>query len=62
MARRGHGKRLDSPGVAEKLTDNGKGRWYMSEQEANGSAPPEEKKQVDKYGFTGGTQQSLGDL
>lgn len=61
MARRGHGKRLDSPGAGAKLTDNGKSSWYMSDQEANGSTIPEEKP-VDKYGFTGGTQQSPGDL
>lgn len=61
MARMGHGNRQDSPGVAEKLTDNGKSSWYLADQEANDSTTTGEK-QVDKYGFTGGTQQSPGDL
>lgn len=59
MARSGNGSRLDSPGVAEKLTDNGKSSWSMSDPGANGSAAAEEK-QVDKYGFSGGAQQSPG--
>lgn len=43
----------------EKLTDNGYGRSYGSDPEANGSAIPGEK-QADKYGFTGGAQQFSG--
>lgn len=61
MARKGHGNRLESPGVAEKLPDNGKSSWYVSDQEATDGGTPEEKR-VDKYGFAGGSQQSPGDL
>lgn len=41
--------------TADKLTDRA-----SSEPEANGSAVPGET-QVDKYGFTGGTQQVSGE-
>lgn len=59
MARSGHGNGLDSSGIAKKLTDHG--NRFVSDPGTNGSAVPEER-QVDKYGFTGGPQQSPGDL
>ncbi|XP_037548445.1 TBC1 domain family member 10A [Nematolebias whitei] len=47
---------LEIRGDAEKLTDSEKG-ISGSEPEANGFIPGEDR-QVDKYGFTGGAQQS----
>lgn len=61
MARSRHGNGLESSGIKEKLTDHGNSSWFVSDPGTNGSAVPEEK-QVDKYGFTGGAQQSSGDL
>ncbi|XP_003965569.2 TBC1 domain family member 10A-like isoform X1 [Takifugu rubripes] len=61
MARSRHGNGLDSSGIKEKLTDHGNSSWFVSDPGTNGSAVPEET-QVDKYGFTGGGQQSSGDL
>lgn len=59
MAKTEQGNGLDMGVSTEKLTDNGYGRSYGSDPEANGSAIPGEK-QVDKYGFTGGAQQFSG--
>lgn len=61
MARSGHGNGLDSADIAEKLTYHGNRGGFVSDPGTNGSAVPEEK-QVDKYGFTGGAQQSHGAL
>ncbi|CAJ1070495.1 TBC1 domain family member 10A [Xyrichtys novacula] len=46
-------------GSGEKLTDNGNGNLYGSDPEVNGNGIPDET-QVDKYGFTGGAQQTSG--
>ncbi|XP_017265902.1 TBC1 domain family member 10A [Kryptolebias marmoratus] len=54
MAKTEQGNGLEIRGSAEKLTDSEKGT------EVNGSVP-EEDRQVDKYGFTGGAQQYSGD-
>ncbi|XP_014906900.1 TBC1 domain family member 10A-like [Poecilia latipinna] len=52
---------LELQGNTEKLTDsNGKSSSNGLEPEVNGSIP--EETQVDKYGFTGGAQQSAGEL
>lgn len=60
MAKNNHRNGLDFRGSRDKLTDNGKSGLYGSEAEVNGNAiPPEER--VDKYGFTGGAQQSPTD-
>ncbi|XP_008324566.1 TBC1 domain family member 10A-like [Cynoglossus semilaevis] len=60
MAKNKHRNGLDFRGSRDKLTDKGKGGWYGSGAEVNGNAiPPEER--VDKYGFTGGAQQSPTD-
>lgn len=56
MAKTEQGNGLDVRGSTEKLTDNGIG----SDPEANGTSIPREE-QVDKYGFTGGAQQSPGE-
>ncbi|XP_068608929.1 TBC1 domain family member 10A [Brachionichthys hirsutus] len=52
MAKAELGNGLDLRGSAEKMTDNGSP--YGSDPEGTGS------KQVDRYGFTGGAQQSSG--
>lgn len=41
----------------DKMIGNGKGKSYGSFPEVNGIMIPEEKP-VDKYGFTGGAQQT----
>ncbi|KAG7223969.1 hypothetical protein INR49_015226 [Caranx melampygus] len=56
MAKTEQGNGLDVRGSAEKLTDNGIG----PDSEINGNAVLREE-QVDKYGFTGGAQQSSGE-
>nr|XP_046231550.1 TBC1 domain family member 10A [Scatophagus argus] len=61
MAKTEQGNGLDLRGSTEKLTENGKGNSYGSDPEVNGSTVPGEK-QVDKYGFTGGAQQSVGNF
>lgn len=58
MAKTEQGNGLEIRGDAEKLTDE-KGT-SGSEPEANGFIPGEDR-QVDKYGFTGGAQQSSGE-
>lgn len=61
MAETEQGNGLDVRGSTDKLTSNGKDRSYGSDPEVtlNGSVIQEEK-QVDKYGFTGGAQQTSG--
>lgn len=59
MAKTEQGNGLEIRGEAEKLTDIEKGT-PESEPEVNGFIPGEDR-QVDKYGFTGGAQQSSGD-
>lgn len=59
MAKTEQGNGLELHDNTEKLTgSNGKGTGL--DPEVNGSIPGEE--QVDKYGFTGGAQQSAGEL
>uniref|UniRef100_A0A146ZT07 TBC1 domain family member 10A n=1 Tax=Fundulus heteroclitus TaxID=8078 RepID=A0A146ZT07_FUNHE len=59
MAKTEPGNGLEHVASAEKLTEsNGKGG--SNGPEANGSIPGE--SQVDRYGFTGGSQQSAGEL
>lgn len=59
MAKTEQGNGLELHDNTEKLTDsNGKGTGL--DPEVNGSIPGE--GQVDKYGFTGGAQQSAGEL
>ncbi|XP_059213757.1 TBC1 domain family member 10A [Centropristis striata] len=56
MAKTEQGNGLDLRGSSEKLTDNGTIGSYGSEPEVKGSVPGD--TEVDKYGFTGGAQQT----
>ncbi|MEQ2251059.1 hypothetical protein ILYODFUR_007087 [Ilyodon furcidens] len=61
MATTEQGNGLELHDNTEKLTDsNGKGSSNGLDPGVNGSIP--EESQVDKYGFTGGAQQSAGQL
>lgn len=57
MAKTAHGDGLDLRGSAEKMTGNGSS-YGPDPEEVNGSTG---ETQVDRYGFTGGAQQSSGD-
>ncbi|XP_074546775.1 TBC1 domain family member 10A-like [Halichoeres trimaculatus] len=57
MAKTEQGNGLDMQDGRGKLTDNGNGSSFGSDPEVNGNAISE--AQVDKYGFTGGAQQSV---
>lgn len=58
MAKTEQGNGLEVQESRGKLTDNGNGGSFGSEPEVNGNAISE-GAQVDKYGFTGGAQQSV---
>ncbi|XP_041825730.1 TBC1 domain family member 10A-like [Melanotaenia boesemani] len=60
MAKSEKGNGLEMRGSTEKLTDNGKGNAHGHDPEVNGTVP--EESQVDKYGFTGGTQKYSGEF
>ncbi|XP_029024827.1 TBC1 domain family member 10A-like [Betta splendens] len=60
MAKTEPGNGLNLRGSTEKLTDNGKDGSYGPEPEPNGSTGPGGTR-VDKYGFTGGAQQTSGE-
>lgn len=57
MAKTEQGNGLEMRGSTEKLTDNGTASFHGSDPEVNGNGITEEIV-VDKYGFTGGAQQS----
>ncbi|XP_038149743.1 TBC1 domain family member 10A-like [Cyprinodon tularosa] len=60
MAKTEQGNGLELHDNTEKLTDSkGKGESNGMDPEVNGSIP--EDRQVDKYGFSGGTQQELAE-
>ncbi|XP_034566262.1 TBC1 domain family member 10A [Notolabrus celidotus] len=61
MAKPEQGNGLEMQDSNEKLTDNGNGSMFGTDQEVNGNAIQVEA-QVDKYGFTGGAQQSSREI
>ncbi|XP_011480146.1 TBC1 domain family member 10A isoform X1 [Oryzias latipes] len=60
MAKTEQGNGLEMRGGPQKLTENGNAGSSAPDPEVNGNVT--EDKQVDKYGFIGGAQQTSGEL